>query len=173
MSDPRPPPFRAVAHGIGQTRDGALIRLLPMTPAAAAILGPGLAAIDPWARVRFPADAMTGFLAASEPGAVRYEVRIEDALAGALVVRLPWLHGPYLHVIGLLPQAQGRGVGARALHWLEAEARGRYRNVWLCVSAFNADARRLYERMGYTVAGRLDDLVYDGLDELLMRKRLF
>ena len=55
---------------------------------------------------------------------------------------------------------------------MEEEARGRYRNLWLCVSEFNSEARRLYERQGYELAGRLDSLVFDGLDELLMRKRL-
>ncbi len=172
MSNARPAPFRAVAQAMGMSRDGALLRLLPMTTAAAHMLGPALAAIDPWARVIRTSEPMTNFLAATEAGATRYAIHIGDDLAGTLVVRNPWLHGPYLHLIGLLPAFHGRGVGSAALTWLESEARGRYRNLWLCVSEFNSDARRLYERQGYVLAGRLDDLVFDGNSELLMRKRL-
>ncbi len=170
---PRPPAFRSIAHDLGRDRNGTAVQLMPMSPAAAKILGPGLAAIEPWARVGFPAATMTAFLAASEAGAVRYQITVGDVAAGVLVIRHPWLHGPYLQLIGLLPPFHRRGIGEQALDWIESEARGRFRNLWLCVSAFNTDARRLYERQGYTLAGRLDDLVYEGLDELLMRKRLF
>lgn len=173
MSTDRPAPFRPVAQAFGMSRDGALLRLMPMTAASANVLGPALAAIDPWARVMRSSEQMTNFLAATEQGATRYAIHVENEIAGTLVVRNPWLHGPYLHLIGLLPEFHGRGVGSAALNWLEGEARGRYRNLWLCVSEFNGNARRLYERHGFVLAGQLDSLVFDGLDELLMRKRLF
>jgi ribosomal protein S18 acetylase RimI-like enzyme len=115
---------------------------------------------------------MAGFLAATEVGAQRYAVLVADEPAGTVVIRDPWLHGPYLHLIGLLPPFHGLGVGSRVLDWMEAEAQGRYRNLWLCVSEFNDGARRLYERHGFALAGRLDSLVFDGLTELLMRKRI-
>lgn len=172
MNLERPDPFRPIGHDLGVARDGAAVRLAAMTPDAAAVLGPGLAAIDPWARVSYAGDAMTRFLSATEPGAVRYAITVDAGVAGALVVRNPWLHGPYLNLIGLLPPFHGRGVGSLALRWMEAEARGRSRNLWLCVSEFNVAARHLYEREGYVLAGRLDSLVFDGLTELLMRKRL-
>lgn len=173
MTASRPPPFRPVAQAIGMSRDGRLVRLVPMTAGLAEAIGPGLAAIDPWARVGYAAERMTGFLAATETGAQRYAVLVDDEPAGTVVVRDPWLHGPYLHLIGLLPAFHGLGIGGRALDWMEAEARGRYRNLWLCVSEFNDSARRLYERHGFELAGRLDDLVFDGLVELLMRRRIF
>jgi len=169
----RPPPFRPVAQAIGMSRDGRLVRLVPMSASLAEAIGPGLAAIDPWARVGYAAERMTGFLAATETGAQRYAVLVGDQPAGTVVIRDPWLHGPYLHLIGLLPPFHGLGIGSRALDWMDAEVRGRYRNLWLCVSEFNDNARRLYERNGFVLAGRLDSLVFDGLTELLMRKRLF
>lgn len=172
MSAPRPP-FPAEPGPIGAARDGRLVALAPMTPGAARDLGSTLATIDPWARAGIPAERMRAFLAAAEDGARRYQIVCASVPAGVLVVRTPWLHGPYLNLIGLVPAFHGQGIGSIALDWLDAEARGHYRNLWLCVSTFNDGARRLYERHGYRLAGVLDDLVFDGLDEHLMRKRLF
>ena len=74
---------------------------------------------------------------ATETGATRYQIIANDQPAGVLVMRNPWLHGPYLHLLGLLPAYHRRGIGDIALRWIEAEAQGHFRNLWLCVSAFN------------------------------------
>ena len=52
------------------------------------------------------------------------------------------------------------------------EARDHYRNLWLCVSAFNVAAQRFYARHGFERVATLAGLLRDGDDELLMRKRL-
>jgi ribosomal-protein-alanine N-acetyltransferase len=56
--------------------------------------------------------------------------------------------------IGVRPEQQGQGVGARLLTTLldEAAARG-CREVFLDVRADNDRARRLYERFGFTPVG--------------------
>ena len=72
-----------------------------------------------------------------------------------------------------MPAWQGRGLGSALLLWLEREARAAgERNIWVAVSEINAAAIRLYERHGFKQAAKLDDLVYDGRAEILMRKRL-
>lgn len=172
MADLHHKAFPADPGPIGAARDGRGIELRPMTREAASPIGTVLAAIDPWARVARTPEHMIAFLADVEEGARRYRIMVGGQNAGAMVVRVPWLHGPYLHLIGLAPEFHGAGVGGAALGWLEAAARGRYRNLWLCVSAFNVRARRLYEANGYRLAATLDALVFDGMDELLMRKRL-
>jgi [ribosomal protein S18]-alanine N-acetyltransferase len=40
----------------------------------------------------------------------------------------------------------------------------------MCVSSFNRDARRLYERLGYRVVGELTDYIVEGHSEILLRK---
>ena len=45
-------------------------------------------------------------------------------------------------------------------------------NVFICVSSFNAGARRLYERLGYEVVGTLKDYLVAGYDEILLRKSI-
>jgi predicted GNAT family acetyltransferase len=46
------------------------------------------------------------------------------------------------------------------------------RHIFLCVSSFNTEARRLYERRGYRQAGEFPDYVMAGASEILMHKRL-
>jgi GNAT superfamily N-acetyltransferase len=158
---------------IGTTGDGREIALRPMTTDAACTIGPAIAAIDPWLRLGVGGAAMSRFLAEHEEGARRYRITLGGTDAGICVVRVPWLAGPYLNLLGVLPDAQGNGVGRAVLQWLEAEARaGGHRNLWLCVSTFNADTRRIYEAAGYTRIATIDSLVFDGFDEHVMRKRL-
>jgi diamine N-acetyltransferase len=165
-------PYPSDPGPIGRARGGTFVALRPMSPEAARQLGTRLATIDPWARVGYDADSFVRFLAATEQGAARYRVMAGEGLVGAMVIRLQWLHGPYLHLLGLLPEAQGQGIGELTLRWMEEEARGRFRNLWLCVSAFNSRARHFYEAQGFTASATLDGLVFDGKSEILMRKRL-
>src|SRR5262249_3711817 len=83
----------------------------------------------------------------------------------------PWLAGPYLQMLAVLPTHQNHGIGGRLLAWFEDEARLHFRNLWLCVSAFNIDAQRFYARHGYVHLATLHDLMRAGDGELRLRKR--
>ena len=142
-------PFTAEAHAVGTLADGRVLELKPMTPEAAACL------------------------LITDDGAIRYQLVCDGAAAGVVIIRSPWLAGPYLQLLAVLPMLQGSGAWSAILKWYETTAMtARMRNVWLCVSGFNVDAQRFYERYGYSVAGRLPDLMRDGDDELLMRQSL-
>ncbi len=169
---PSAQPYGPEPGRIGHDRDGAPVALADITAQSAANLAPRLAAIDPWARVGYSAENFVGFLTAREPDVARYGILIGREPIGVMVVRRVWLHGPYLQLLGVVPEAQGRGVGDVALRWYEAQGRGTGRNLWLCVSAFNTGARRFYEAHGFSESGLLDSLVFDGQTEILMRKRL-
>jgi GNAT superfamily N-acetyltransferase len=157
--------FAAKVHELG------VCRLSPMDEVAAAQLAGRLAAMDPWRRLGYPADRLQGYLAADSPALVRYRVDVEGGLAGAMTVRWPWLHGPYLELLAVLPEAQGRGLGGALLDWLAVQA-GSSRNLWVAVSAFNTGARRFYARHGFVEVGAVPGLVRDGFDEILLRKAL-
>jgi diamine N-acetyltransferase len=166
-------PFAWTRHKLGVLRDNATIALEPMTPEAAHLLGPAVAAIDPWKRYGFDGATLARGFETTGDGAVRFQVHIEGALAGIVIARSPWLTGPYLQMLALLPSYSGRGVGAVVLRWFEDTARaGNARNIWLCVAGFNVDAHRLYVRHGFERVGMLPDLLQDGVDEMLMRKKL-
>jgi ribosomal protein S18 acetylase RimI-like enzyme len=144
-----------------------------MTGRAAQKLGAGLAEIDPWARYAYTPAALTSYLSTFEPDAPRFEIVIDNKLAGAIGVRRNWLRGSYLQFLGILPAFQRRGVGSLALAWFENEARrGRAQNIWVAASDFNARALSFYERHGFSRVAVLEDLVIEGGSEILLRKRL-
>lgn len=79
---------------------------------------------------------------------------------------------PYVASVAVAENMRSRGIGSLLLEYVEDIFQGRARFVFLCVSSFNARARRLYERLGYSVVGELKDFVIDGASEFLMHKRL-
>jgi GNAT superfamily N-acetyltransferase len=159
-------PYAAAAYDLGR------VTLRAITGVDADALGPALAAIDPWRRANFPAAALTGYLTRPDPAASRFAIDAEGALAGVVAVREPWLRGPYLELLGLLPPAQGQGIGAAVLDWFEAEAPAGASSLWVLCSDFNTGALAFYERHGFQRVTLLDGLVGAGLTEILMRKRL-
>ena len=83
------------------------------------------------------------------------------------------MNGPfpgYIQSIGVAPDARGRGVGSRIIAWAEERIFRESPNVFMCVSSFNHGARRLYQRLGYTIVGELPDYIVQGQSEILLRK---
>jgi GNAT superfamily N-acetyltransferase len=125
-------------------------RLVGLEPASAIRLAAAVVAVPPWSAMNYPADALARFLAASDDGASRYLVEVDGAEAGAVSVRYPWLKGPYLELLALLPPFQGRGIGAGIMSWFEEAGRSvGARNLWVCASSFNDGALRFYQRHGF------------------------
>jgi GNAT superfamily N-acetyltransferase len=143
----------------------------PLQPACCQSLAEAIAAIPPWSMMNYPADAMARFLVSSADGAHRYRIDAGGDLAGAVSIRQPWLKGPYLELLAILPPFQNRGIGADILDWFEREAlRAEARNLWVCASGFNEHALRFYQRHGFRQAAALPGLVGDGYTEILLRK---
>jgi GNAT superfamily N-acetyltransferase len=127
--------------------------------------------MEPWSVMNYPAERLAAFLASPDVGVSRYLVSLTGSEGGVVSVRYPWLKGPYLELLALLPQAQKQGIGSSIIAWLESEAlRHQARNLWVCASSFNAGALRFYERHGFRPAATLPGLVADGFDEILLRK---
>jgi ribosomal protein S18 acetylase RimI-like enzyme len=144
-----------------------------MTALAAETLGPSLAKIDPWARYAYTPQALTAFLAASEPGSPRFAINSGRAIAGAFAIKENWLRGPYLQFLGLLPAFQAQGIGSAVLGWFETHGREACaQNLWVVASEFNDRALSFYEKHGFRRVTPLADLVAEGCSEILLRKRL-
>jgi ribosomal protein S18 acetylase RimI-like enzyme len=163
-------PYRAERYEIGAARDGRPLALQPITAAAADRLGEAIAQIGPWAHYAIAGTALAEGLKSAVTAS--YQIECAGESAGAVVIRPAWLVGPYMQMLAVLPAFQGQGIGTRVVAWFEAEARLKGRNAWLCVSAFNPGAQRLYRAHGFEFVATLGDLVRDGDAELLMRKRL-
>lgn len=162
MATMPPSPFAPAPHDLGACR------LEPLATEAAVSIAARLTAMDPWQRLGYRADALTRYLTQESPALTRWSVVCDDVLAGVVTVRFPWLRGPYLELLAVFPEAQGRGVGAAVLGWLQSAA-AHEGNLWVMVSTFNESAHRFYRRHGFAAIGTVPDLVRAGHDELLMR----
>lgn len=169
-----PPRFAAEHYSIGTARDGRPLALARMTPDAAHALAGTLPTFGPWSPAHYAVapDRMAAALMTTGDGASRYQIRCDGALAGGVVIRSPWLAGPYLQLLGVLPAFQGQAIGSRVMAWLEQEAAGVSQNIWLCVSTFNTRAFAFYRAHGFEAVAVLDALSKPQIDETLMRKRL-
>ncbi|MDJ0512436.1 MAG: GNAT family N-acetyltransferase [Methyloceanibacter sp.] len=136
-------------------------------------LAEALAAMQPWTTLDISADELAQYLSSEDGGAQRYAVAVDGALAGIVSLRFPWLKGPYIELLAVLPTHQGHGLGTEILSFVEAETR-RFggRNVWVCASGFNDRAQHFYRRCGFVEVGSVPDLVADGFSETLLRKPL-
>jgi GNAT superfamily N-acetyltransferase len=165
-------PFRANGYALPLAAGTLTLRPFPANQAER--LGTAFAAIDPWASYRYPAAAITSYLAAEEPCDVRFLLQVDGAVAGAVGVQPLWLRGPYIRFLGIVPDFQRRGLGSAILSWIDAEARKQnVRNLWVVASQINTGGIRFYERHGFEQAAVFDALAYDGRDEILLRKRLY
>jgi GNAT superfamily N-acetyltransferase len=163
-------PFSTGTTELPHTGDRG-VQLVPFQPCLARPLAEAIAAMEPWSVMNYPAEKLAALLANSDAWVSRYLVSFDGTEAGLVSIRSPWLKGPYLEILALLPHAQGLGIGASIMAWFEATAlRGDARNLWVCASAFNVRAQAFYARHGFAAAAVLPGLVADGYDEVLMRK---
>jgi GNAT superfamily N-acetyltransferase len=160
--------FAPRAHKVGEAV------LQPLAADRAPDLAQAIARIPPWSTVGYEASSLLGYLTADDPASHRYQIMLNGELAGIAGIRSPWLRGPYLQLLALLPPAQGCGVGTNILEWLEVQANiEASRQIWVCVSTFNRRAENFYRRFGFEPVAVLDALISEKSDELLMRKKLF
>jgi len=139
---------------------------------AARLMGEKMAAMEPWRTLTIGARNLTAILLRKVPYAASLHVTLYGRSAGAMVIRHPWLFGPYLEVLAILPEFQNRGLGSRLLLWLEEGIAVNHGNVWVAASAFNRQAVAFYEKNGFERVALLRGLVRPEHDEILFRKRL-
>ena len=93
-----------------------------------------------------------------------------DTLVGFLILCLTGALVGYIQSLCVAPERRGQGIGTQLMAFAEARIFERFPNVFTCVSSFNTDARRLYERLGYHVVGEFPDYIVAGHSEILLRK---
>jgi ribosomal protein S18 acetylase RimI-like enzyme len=99
-----------------------------------------------------------------------YLARDERGVAGFIILCMTGAFVGYIQAICIEPSRRGQGLGSRLIDFAEQRIRGVSPNIFMCVSSFNADARRLYQRLGYEVVGELTNYIVDGQSEILLRK---
>jgi len=130
-----------------------------------------MAASEPWIRLGRGLAACRQTCA--RPGQELLVIRDAHGPCGFVLVHPRGVAGsPYVASIAVAPERRGEGIGRRLLGLVEDRFRPEARHIFLCVSSFNAGARRFYEREGYVAVGEFADYIVDGASEILMHKWL-
>jgi ribosomal-protein-alanine N-acetyltransferase len=125
---------------------------------------------EPWITLGRGLDASRADL--SDTAKERFLAWVGSERAGFLILNMAGAFVGYVQTLCVAPGFRGRGIGSRLVRFAEERVFRESPNVFLCVSSFNSNARRLYERLGYELVGELTDYFVAGHAELLMRKSL-
>jgi ribosomal protein S18 acetylase RimI-like enzyme len=111
--------------------------------------------------------------AVRRPGTELFIARQDDQPMGFVLLAEQGLAGsPYIASIAVDEAARGHGIGSELLRFAEERYRESRHHIFLLVSSFNLQARRLYERFGYHRVGEVPDYIIAGHSEWIMHKRL-
>jgi ribosomal protein S18 acetylase RimI-like enzyme len=123
---------------------------------------------EPW--VTLGRTYQTSLAIIQDPTRETYVLREDGEVVGFLIICMMGAFVGYIQTICVHPDHRGRGLGTRMVEFAEQRILKEVPNVFMCVSSFNHDARRLYERLGYHVVGELTDYIVEGYSEILLRK---
>ena len=99
-----------------------------------------------------------------------YVARDDGRVTGFVIIDMRGLLAGYIQTLCVRADRRREGIGSELIRFAETRIFRDSPNVFICVSSFNHDARRLYERLGFEVVGTLREFVVPGHDELLLRK---
>lgn len=125
---------------------------------------------EPWLTLRRDFEESVEIL--SDPSRESCVATVEDRIIGFLILTLEGAFVGYLQTVCVAPEWRRQGIGRRLVAFAEDRIFREAPNVFLCVSSFNPDARRLYERLGYGFVGELKDYIVRGHSEILFRKTI-
>ena len=158
--------FAATTHRLPRAR------LRPLAGGEAGDLAAALAAIDPFRRLGLSSAGLAAYLLRRDHALRRFAIDTDGRAVGLLAMRWPWLRGPLIETLAILPAAQRQGLGSQAVDWAATQAGRLAANLWVTVSDFNYAGRAFYARQGFAEVARLPDLIAETSDEILLRRRL-
>ena len=94
----------------------------------------------------------------------------DDALVGFIILNMKGAFIGYVQTVCVAPECRGKSIGSRLPGFAEQRILSETPNVFMCVSSFNKEAQRLYERLGYEIVGEIRDYIVAGHSEILLRK---
>jgi ribosomal protein S18 acetylase RimI-like enzyme len=129
-----------------------------------------LADSDPWKTLGYTSTDWNKIFAPIPLGRESLVAEINGKMAGVALVREKFLLGDYLELLGVAPWTRKTGVGAALLAHVEQLVFARTKNLFACVSDFNAPARAFYKKHGFQEIGPMPDFLIPGSAEMLLRK---
>lgn len=125
---------------------------------------------EPWITLHRTYD--DSFRMLTDPSRESYLAVVEGQIAGFMILSMKGAFVGYIQTVCIFPEWRNRGIGTKMIDFAEERIFRDSANVFLCVSSFNGNAQRLYERLGYRVVGELRDFIVPGHSEILLRKTI-
>jgi len=125
---------------------------------------------EPWITLRRGYEASVETL--SVPSREVYLALSDDEIVGFIILNMQGAFVGFIQTVCVSPEWRGEGIGSKLLDFVEGRILSETPNVFMCVSSFNRDAQRLYQRLGYEVVGELKDYIVSGHSETLLRKTI-
>lgn len=101
-----------------------------------------------------------------------YAATRDNAPVGFIIFNMRGAFVGYIQTVCVAAEWRGKMVGSRLINFAERKIFSETPNVFLCVSSFNKEAQKLYERLGYKIVGELKDYIIAGQAEILLRKTI-
>ena len=125
---------------------------------------------EPWITLRRSYN--DSFKILTDPSREIYLAVVRGQIAGFVILNMQGAFVGYIQTICILPEWRNSGIGTKLIAFAEQRIFQDTPNAFMCVSSFNQDAQRLYERLGYRVVGELKDFIVPGHSEILLRKTI-
>jgi len=129
-----------------------------------------MAANDPWITLEMNyGNCLEAFDGACKE---TYVLEIESEIAGFIILQVCGTFNGYVQTICIDEKYRNRGLGKMLIRFAEEKIYQSSPNVFMCVSAFNEGAAKLYYSLGFEKIAVLKDFIKIGFDELLLRKTI-
>jgi ribosomal-protein-alanine N-acetyltransferase len=125
---------------------------------------------EPWITLRRSYKDSFGIL--TDPVREIYLAAVRGQTAGFVILNMKGAFVGYIQTVCIFPEWRNTGIGTKLIDFAEERIFRDSPNVFMCVSSFNQNAQRLYERLGYRVVGELKDYIVPGHSEILLRKTI-
>ncbi len=125
---------------------------------------------EPWVTLRRDDEASLKIL--TDPSREVYLATALGKIVGFTILNMHGALAGYIQSLYVVPEWRTRGISRQLMAFGEERIFSETPNAFVCVSSFNEDARRLYERVGYEVIGELKDYIVSGHSEILLRKTI-
>ncbi len=129
-----------------------------------------MSASEPWVTLKRTFSDVIGII--EDDTSEVHLVKAQNRMIGFAIIKMRGAFAGYVQSVVIDPRYRGKGIGARFIVYLEQRIFSEQPNVFICVSSFNHEAKRLYERLGYETIGELKDYIVSGHSEILMRKTI-
>lgn len=125
---------------------------------------------EPWMTLRRDRDSSLRLLGDSSKEL--YVLATGDHRIGFVLIDMRSAFAGYIQSVCIAPQFRNRSYGTALMRFAEERILKEEPNVFLCVSSFNGDAQRFYERQNYERVGELRDFIVPGASEIILRKTI-